>query len=218
MERKVIKEENVGGVHTIVETVEQTREDGVVPKRAIHEMGDRRGKYHYGESNHVKITTNNPNITRPFVYSFCALFFIIGIVLLFMLDYIMGIFVIGFVTYCFFHFKKEIDEVEEEIRKQGGSVIKEDAREDLKEFGELVKEGFEDSCKATFTKENFKWFSKTCMVAMSIIAPIISLIFGLIFGIMSGLIGGIIIGILVLAVCIFITILYLLICSKIFKH
>lgn len=149
MERKLIKEENVGGVHTVIETVEQTREDGVVPKKEVHEMGDRRGKYHYGESKHVRITTNNPNITRPFVYGVSAVFFIIGLLLLLKVNYVMGAIWIGMIIYFFFHFKKEIDEVEEEIRKQGGNVIDGNAEEDIKAFREMVKE----ACKATFKKE-----------------------------------------------------------------
>jgi len=219
MKRKVIKDENIGGVNTVIETVEQTKEDGFVPETEIHEIGnDRRGKYSYGASKHFRITTNNPNITKPFLYGICVLFLIIGIIMLLLKNYLFGAVWTIITIYFFFQQKKEIDKVEEEIRQQGGSVIKSNMAEDWKELGEITKEGFQDSCQATLTKENFKWFSKLGIICMSIVTPILSVIIGLIVGAIIGLTEGIILGILVFVICVLGTLLYLFILSKIFKY
>ena len=87
MEKEKKVKVNDNGSTTIIETIETTPDDGFVhssvtnPVRMEH-YGKDNTMYHKGYSKTFVYTTNDPRITRPFVYGICGVFFVIGIIAL----------------------------------------------------------------------------------------------------------------------------------------
>lgn len=100
------------------ETIETTPEDGFVPDKEIRPVkmqhyGDGNTQYHKGHSKTVVFTTNDPRITRPFVYGVCGIFFVIGIFMLLAGDFFFGIIFPVLSILMFVKAKKDIDKVAE---------------------------------------------------------------------------------------------------------
>ena len=129
MERK---QENKNGSYIKKETIKQTPEDGFVPDSIMEPTNpDTIGKYHKGYRTTVTYTTNDPRITRPFIYGICSLFFAIGIILLLCRVWIMAIPFIAMSTFGFYKSKKDIDAIADELKKKGQDVTI-DSKEELK--------------------------------------------------------------------------------------
>ena len=100
--------------------IETTPDDGFVHQADIHDVGQGDyGKYQKGYSKSVTYATNDPRITRPFVYSFCAVFFIIGIILLVSKTWFLGIMFTFISVFGFFRARKDINKIEKEIKERG---------------------------------------------------------------------------------------------------
>lgn len=111
--------------YTVTKTVKTvTEEDGWVRTRDIRPMRSRshgRLSRFKGRAKVVSFTTNDPKITRPFAYGMSALFFVIGVCLLLWgggFTRIMGVFFAGTGVFAFVDSKKDIDAVEERIRRK----------------------------------------------------------------------------------------------------
>lgn len=188
----------------VVNLKERTKEvkptDGIVSESQIYETKfDTHGKFIKGNVKVHTYTTNDPSITRPFVNGVCLVFFVTGIILLFVNMKIMGIIFIISSIMCFIKMKMDIDKVEKSLKETGNyDNTKETKKEARAEFVNELKKGWEDSKNSVFTKDNYKHFVKTTLPIYCIITLVVSgllayganLILGLIVGvicIISGL-------------------------------
>ena len=192
MEREQENKINDNGAYVRKETIKQTPKDGFVSDTIMEPVNPNAyGKYHKGNRTTVSYSTNDPRITRPFVYGMCSLFFIIGIILLLCKMWIMSICFIAMSLFVFNKSKKDIDAVAEELKKQGQDVTidsKEEAKQILNGVTEDFKNGFDEAKKATFTKEAFKNFLKLSIPIYSVIAVIVSLLITIFINIFLGII------------------------------
>lgn len=120
VEREIRKNENGSYTQKTVKTT--NAEDGFVPMSEMYTSEiNYLGEYHKGEMKVTSYTTNDPRVTRPFVYGMCGLFICIGIGLLFGKGFIMKFLAAAFIgmgTYALFHGKKEVDAVEQQLKNQ----------------------------------------------------------------------------------------------------
>ncbi len=133
MEVKEEKRINPNGSYTVKTVKTKTSQDGFVPETQMyaHKMGHY-GQYHKGDMKVTSYRTNDPRVTRPFVYGMCILFIVIGAfillggiilgVLVSLPIMVMGLFLsfcfIGMGVFALVKAKKDIDRVEAEIRMQ----------------------------------------------------------------------------------------------------
>lgn len=218
MKKKIIDEKNENGLYTKTTIKEQTPEDGFVyqNKERIavswqETNNPPRSVWYKGYAKKFSYTTNDPRITRPFVYTICGIFLVIGIISLLLHAWFFGIICTVMALYTFYDSKKDIDAIEEELKKQGHDMDSKEKKEEVrKEFAETMKNGFNDVKTSTLTKENFKWFSKSTIPLYCIIAVVVSL-FIMIF-------VNIFLGIFILLLLTVFGLFYYYIISKIFKH
>lgn len=218
MKKEIINEKNENGLYTKTTIAEQTPEDGFVYENKEHIATSwsktnhpPRSVWHKGYAKKFSYTTNDPRITRPFAYAMCGIFFAIGIICLLFKSWFFGIvFTVG-ALFTFYDSKKDIDAIEEELKKQGHDMDSEAEKEEVrKEFAETIKNGFEDVTSSTFTKEHFRWFAKYTIPIYCAITIITSLFISIFVNIIWGII--------VLGICIVVGVFYYYIVSKIFKH
>lgn len=197
-----------------VETIETTPDDGVVSERTFRPVTmDTVGKYHKGYTKTKVYSTNDPRITRPFIYSICTIFLIIGIFMLCIGSFFFGIIFTISAILVFIEAKKDIDKIAEELKTKGHDVTidsKEEKNQIKEEIVGSFKDSFKDVTSNTFTKDKFKWFVKTTIPIYCIITIIISLLLGFLINIILGIFVFILLAIGGL--------LYYFILSKICKH
>lgn len=218
MKKVIVNEKNENGLYTKTTITEQTPEDGFVFQNKEHIASswtetNKPGHYvwHKGYAKKFSYTTNDPRITRPFVYAMCGIFLAIGIVLLLFRSWFLGIIFTAGALFAFYNSKKDIDAIEEDLRNQGHDMDSQSKKEEVrKEFAETMKNGFNDVKTSTFTKEHFKYFAQKTIPIYCIISIVTSL-FIMIF-------VNIILGIFVSLLLTVIGIFYYYIFSKIFKH
>lgn len=218
MKKETKKIENTIVNNVEVETIETTPEDGFVDTRiirpaAMQHYDKDNHMYHKGYSKTFTYSTNDPRITRPFIYGMCALFFGIGLIALFFGLWFFAIAFMGISTFTFIKSKKEIDKIAEELKQQGKDVTidsKEEAEQIKKEVSETFKNGMNDVITSTFTKNNFKWFIKMSLPIYAVIVVIISILLGVFVSVFLGL--------FVFALLAIGGFLYFYVLSKIFKH
>jgi hypothetical protein len=197
-----------------IETIETTPNDGVVSEKVIRPIDmNTIGKYHKGYTKTKVYSTNDPRITRPFIYGMCGLFFGIGLLTLLIGLWYFAIPFISISIFAFIKSKKDIDKIAEELKTKGHDVTIDsvEEKEQLKE--EIVgsfKDSFKDVTSNTFTKDKFKWFVKTTIPIYCIITIVITLLLGILINIILGILVFII-----LSIC---GLLYYFILSKIFKN
>lgn len=198
-EKKVTTNNN--GSYTIKEKITQTPEDGFVPNSIMEPVNNKAyGKYHKGYRTTTSFTTNDPRVTRLFVYVICTLFFAIGIFMFLIHDYIMAIPFLLVSVLSFFIAKKDIDKISEELKEKGNDVTI-DSKEELENITkgviDEVKKDFKESSENTFTKEKYNWFLKTtvpiyCIITLFItliVAVFVNVIFALVLLVISILLG-----------------------------
>lgn len=206
--KKIVEEkENNNNIYTKVETIETTPEDGFVHQADIHNTNmDNYGKYHKGYSKSTVFATNDPRITKPFVYGISALFFILGLVLIFF-NLFMGIIFIATALLFIIKSKKDIDQIEQKLKESGN--YKETFTEEEKEAYKN-KDSVNDITKTTFTKNNFEWFLKTSLPIYCVISVVIFLIISIFINIF--------LGIFILILLILCGLLYFWLIKKLFKY
>lgn len=218
MKKEIIKEKNKNGLYTKITATEKTPEHGFVYENKEHiatswsdTNSPPRSVWHKGYAKKFSYTTNDPRITRPFAYTICGIFLAIGIIFLLVHSWFFGIVFTAGALFTFYDSKKDIDAIEEDLKKQGHDMDSESIKEEVrKEFAETIKYGINDVATSTFTKKNFKYFAKQTIPIYCIIAIVTSL-FIMIF---VNIILGIIVSLLFTAIGLF----YYYIISKIFKH
>ena len=218
MKEKIIDEKNENGLYSKTTIKEKTPEDGFVYENKEHiayswleTQNPLRSVWHKGYAKKISYTTNDPRITRPFVYSVCGIFLAIGIILLLSHTWFFGIVFTVTALLVFFDSKKDIDTIEKDLRNQGHDMDSKEKKEEVrKEFAETMKNGFEDVKKSIFTKETYKWFTKSTIPLYCIIVVVVSL-FTMVF-------VNIFLGIFILLLLTVFGLFYYYIISKIFKH
>lgn len=209
MEKDVKKVDKQDGTYVEVRTIEITPEDGFVSENEIYPNRlDTRGKYHKGYIKRKTYTTNDPRITRPFIYSICGIFFVIGLFMFLLGDLFFGIIFQLSALIMFVKSKQDIDKVENELKKN--SDYDPNDKEVIKNFTKDLKDGFKDVTTSTFTKDKYNWFLKIslpiyviiCLIVVSLICIFINILLGMVILIVL-IIGGF---------------LYFYLISKLFKH
>lgn len=158
MKKKIIKEKNENGLYIKTTIKEQTPEDGFVYQNKEHiavSLQDTnyppRSVWFRGHAKKVSYTTNDPRITRPFVYTICGIFLVIGSIFLLLRVWFLGIICIVTALLNLYNSKKDIDSIEEDLKSQGHDMDSKEKKEEVrKEFNETIKNGFNEA----FTKEN----------------------------------------------------------------
>lgn len=105
-----------------VETIETTPEDGFVKDKTIRPVkmqhyGKGNTQYHKGYAKTVVYTTNDPRISRPFVYGVCGIFLAIGILMLLIEKLFFGVIFTTTAILTFVIAKKDIDKIAEGKRQ-----------------------------------------------------------------------------------------------------
>ena len=119
MKREVDYKINDNGSYTEIVKVTQTPEDGFVSKDEMMPSADRHTKRFFkGYAIEVGYTTNDPRVTRPFVYGACGLIIIIGIILSAFHVWMIGIPFIGMALIIFFSSMKSINAIEKELKEK----------------------------------------------------------------------------------------------------
>lgn len=219
MKKKIINEKNENGLYSKTILKEKTSEDGFVYENKEHIVASWnetnqpiRSVWHKGYTKKITYITNDPRITRPFIQTFSGIFFCIGIILLLLHLWFLGISFIAVSLFIFFKGKQDIDSIAEDLKKQGHDITidSEEEKEAVqKEFINSIKNNFSNATSSVFTKKHFSWFSKT--IPIYCIISIITSLFITIF-------VNIILGLLVLGICILVGFFYYYFVSKIFKH
>ena len=217
MKKVIINKKNEKGLYTQTTIKEKSPEDGFVYENKEHistTWSDTnhppRSVWHKGYAKKFSYTTNDPRITRPFVYTVCGIFLTIGILSLLFHSYFFGIFFTAGALLVFFDSKKDIDAIEEELRKKGHDMDSNEKKEDvIKEFTETINNSMNDVATSTFTEKNFKNFAKNTIPIYCVIAIVTSLFFMLFVNIFLGIFISLLLAI--------IGIFYYYIFSKIFK-
>lgn len=159
MERKTIKTDNSNNKVQFTKTSTTiTPDDGFVNERKLGHIG------HFGESNYIKghaksvsFSTDDPRVTKPFLYIMITIFIVIGLILLFTDAWFIGIafLVITFLTYR--SNIKSIREKEIEYANKGRDTTIDslnEAKEIFSELNEEIKDSFRES--AEYIKEHKK--------------------------------------------------------------
>lgn len=214
MEKQKETKINKNGVYETIETIETTPNDGIVPEKIIRPVDmDTVGKYHKGYSTTKTFSTNDPRITRPFVYGTCSLILILGIVMLLTGNLFFGIVFVVSGILVFNKAKKDIDKIADEFKSKGQDVTIDSVEEKEQLKNEVIddfKNSLKETTKKTFTRDKFKWFVKTTIPIYCGIAIVISFLLGFLINIFLGIFVFIILAIGGL--------LYYFILSKICKH
>lgn len=183
MKEKIIYEKNENGLYSKLTTEEQTPEDGFVYQNKENiatswseTNNPPRFVWHKGYAKKFSYTTNDPRITRPFAYAMCGIFLAIGIICLLFRSWFFGIIFTAVALFSFYDSKKDIDAIENDLRSRGHDMDSKEKKEEVRqEVNEIIKNGFEDVKKSTFTKETYKWFFKTSVPIYCIIVIVTSL-------------------------------------------
>lgn len=191
MEKKTEIKKNSNGSITTIKTIETTPEDGFVPEGLLRPTSvDTVGKYHKGYAKTKSFSTNDPRITRPFVYGTCSLILILGIVMLLTGNLFFGIvFTISGIL-VLNKAKKDIDKVAEELKAKGHDVTIDsvEEKEQIKEeFVGAIKENVKDVTSSVFTEDRYNWFVKTTVPIYCVIVAIIVILISVFVNIFLGL-------------------------------
>lgn len=159
MKKSVEEKLSKDGVKTTIRVIETTPQDGFVPLSDINHVNmNNRGKYHKGYSKHISISTNDPRITRPFVYGICGLFGGIGIIILLIsllihewVLIILGFFFVIFSVFGLFKGKKDIDNIEEERLKNPNYDPKD--KEAIRKFRKDMKDATSNVMTSVLTSK-----------------------------------------------------------------
>lgn len=167
MKKKKEVKTTPSGITYTKETGEFTPEDGFVSEKELRPLKMRKTsestKIHMGTAKHVTYTTSDPRITRPFVYGFAAIFFLIGLGATIGGLWFFGIAFMAAGVLVFIDGKRDIDKIAEEMKKQGKDVTidsPEEAKQIKDELKKEVKDTFGTLAKEALTKENHKQISK----------------------------------------------------------
>lgn len=210
MKKEIKKTINDNDSGKIIETIETNPEDGFVHEADIHNVDIHNyGKYSKGYSKSYTFTTNDTRITRPFIYGLCGLFLGIGIICLLLSNWFFGIIFILSAILIFSKAKKDIDKVEQELRKNGNYKEKLSA-EEKQEYKQEVEEAFDDIKKSVFTKDYLRWLLKVSIPIYSIISIIIFIVITILVNIIVGIVALVLLALLGL--------IYFFVISKICKH
>jgi len=113
---------NENGSYTRKTVKTATEEDGFVPLENVYSTGIRHvGEYHKGNMQVTSYTTDDPRVTRPFVYGICGLFIVIGCCLLFVSGFVTKFLAASFIGmggFAMLKGKKEIDAKEKQHRER----------------------------------------------------------------------------------------------------
>ena len=170
------------------------------------------GKYHKGYTKTKVYTTNDPRITRPFVYGICGLFFAIGLIVTLFGLWIIGIPFIAISIFAFIKSKKDIDKIGEDLKSKGHDVTVDsiEEKEQLKEeIKNTIGNEFKDVTSNIFTKDKYNWFMKNFLLIYGVIIIVIPILLGIVVNIYFGL--------FIFVLLLFIGILYYHIILKIFN-
>lgn len=209
MKKDVNKIDKQDGTYVEVQTIETTPEDGFVPETDIYPNRlDTKGKYYKGYVKRKTYTTNDSRITRPFIYSICGIFFVIGLFMFLLGDLFFGIIFPLSSLILFIKSKQDINKIENELKKN--SNYDPNDKEVIKSFTKDIKDGFKDVTTSTFTKDKYNWFVKIslpiyviiCLIVVSLISILINILLGLFI-------------LIVLIICGF---LYFYLISKLFRY
>lgn len=159
MERKTIqKDDSNKQVKFTRKSTTITPDDGFVNERKLGRIG------HLGEVNYIKghaksvsFSTDDPRVTKPFLYIMITIFIVIGLILLFTDVWLMGIalLVLTFLTYR--NNRQSIREKEIEYANKGKDTTIDslnEAKEIFSEINEEIKDSFRES--AEYIKEHKK--------------------------------------------------------------
>lgn len=159
MKRKTIKTDNSNNKVQFTKTSTTiTPDDGFVNERKLGHIG------HFGESNYIKghaksvsFSTDDPRVTKPFLYIMITIFIVIGLILLFTDAWFIGI---AFLVMTFLTYRsniKSIREKEIEYANKGRDTTIDslnEAKEIFSELNEEIKDSFRES--AEYIKEHKK--------------------------------------------------------------
>lgn len=120
MKKEIINEKNENGLYSKTTIAEKTPEDGFVYEDSEHiatswseTNNPPRSVWHKGYAKKFSYTTNDPRITRPFAYTICGIFLLIGIIGLLFHSWFFSIVFTAVALFAFFDSKKDIDAIEE---------------------------------------------------------------------------------------------------------
>ena len=159
MERKTIKTDNSNNKVQFTKTSTTiTPDDGFVNERKLGHIG------HFGESNYIKghaksvsFSTDDPRVTKPFLYIMITIFIVIGLILLFTDAWFIGI---AFLVMTFLTYRSNIKSIREKeieyANKERDTTIDSlnEAKEIFSELNEEIKDSFRES--AEYIKEHKK--------------------------------------------------------------
>lgn len=175
------------------EIIRTVPEDGFVPERIPRPAASPRkitASYHKGYRSSRVYTTSDPRVTRPFVYGICALFFLIGVCLLFSDRLLFGIVFLTASVLTFVRSKKQIDETAEKMAAEGKDVTidsKEELRDIAADVAQTFHSGYREAAKETFQKEHLQRMKKLSLIiflgvgifAFILLSVLVNVLFGL---------------------------------------
>lgn len=193
MEKETTRKTSDEGIFYQEETIRTTPEDGIVSDRDIRPAAmpaETRGKARVGYSTTKSFSTNDPKVTRTFVYIFCAVFLIIGIVAFALGQKVFGILFAAAAVFIFVKENKRIDEIAKDLEAKGADTTI-DSPEELKEVvsgvSHEMKEKFTESAQETFTDDNFKRFTRLTLPIYAVITVAVSLALGFVVRMSMGI-------------------------------
>ncbi len=125
MKKKTDCKINENGSFMKEETILTTPEDGFVSekeRKPAAMSSETRGKYHQGHSKTKVYMTNDPRITRPFVFVICGIFLAIGILTFVLHMWFFAAVCIGTAIFSFVKANKDIDAIAKKMKEQKKSV------------------------------------------------------------------------------------------------
>lgn len=141
---------NEDGTNMITETVENTPEDGFV--KQVDADNNRSIIYHKGYQKKITQTTDDPRIIKRFLYFFCTFILGIGIFLILIKLYILGLLFISITIYTFIEMIKDLKAKEKELLKNPNYNPKD--KTVVERFKSEVKKNVKDVISSTFTKKH----------------------------------------------------------------
>jgi len=189
MEKKKEIKLNDNGTYTTKEIIETTPDDGFVMEKDMRPI-DRSRKFHKGYSKNIVYTTNDPKIIRPFLYGICGIVFIIGIIMLLLGEWFLGIPFLVLSIVCFVKEKKVLDKKALELQPKGSdtSINSKLEKEQLKnKSANTLKKDLKDLKDTTFTKDRYKWFLKTSLPFYCVLSIIIVILISIFISMSLGL-------------------------------
>lgn len=183
MEKQTQTKINNNGTYTKVETMQTTPEDNFVPfdtrrPNALYDYNKDK-MYHKGISKTVSFTTDDPRITRPFVWIISLIFIVIGIYQIFNDLVFFGILFLPIGIAFFIKGNKDINKIAKEYKKQNIDTSinsLEEVKELTKQVSSNVTNAVVDVKRSIFTKKTMNKF-----LIISSIFFIIAIIFIIIF-------------------------------------